>query len=139
MGTARIVRVKISFLRDNKTNVKRLRMAKLLVLKSNVPDADGSVIGVFENDHQFGRMESRRRFIEMGGTPADWNERFYNVTVHDCELDELSYLSECGDNGHINIVSLSHLPSSVINEINETGESTVTRDELSEALFKRGQ
>ena len=113
-------------------------MAKLLILKSDDESVDGNIIGVFEDDHQFGRMESRRRFIEMGGSHADWNDRFYNITVKDCEFDELSYLSERGDNGHINRVSLNHLPSLVINEINEIGESAVTRDELSEALFKRG-
>ena len=112
-------------------------MAKILVLKSGDELTNGAIIGVFGDDHIFGKMESMQRFFETGGSPEDWPDRFYNLQIKGESSEALSHLSICGDHGSINFIDFDLLPEGVKGEIVMFGESVISIESLESAIVNR--
>tara|TARA_R110000796_G_scaffold159401_2_gene276263 strand:- start:186 stop:515 length:330 start_codon:yes stop_codon:yes gene_type:complete len=54
----------------------------------------GHVISVFDSGQLFGKMESKARFVELGGADLDWSGKFFTYSVTDREPSELAYCKE---------------------------------------------
>ena len=59
----------------------------------------GDVIGVFNDDHKFGKLESKTKFIASGNNTNDWPRQFVIINISDANKSEFDHLLSDNENG----------------------------------------
>lgn len=65
-----------------------------MACKILINNLTGEVITVFDRGQLLGKMESKARFVELGGADLDWSGKFFTYSVTDREPSDLYYCKE---------------------------------------------
>jgi hypothetical protein len=110
---------------------------RLLVKHTENTNATGDVLGVFNDNHVFGKFESKLRFIEAGLT--DWPMHFVIINISDAEKEQYVYLLDSDEeNVKLRRLVFPRQDSPFYQELSDFAEATVTADDINSAIIQVG-
>tara|TARA_R110000803_G_scaffold59107_1_gene117514 strand:- start:889 stop:1233 length:345 start_codon:yes stop_codon:yes gene_type:complete len=110
---------------------------RLLVKHTENTNATGDVLGVFNDNHVFGKLESKLRFIEAGLT--DWPLHFVIINISDAEKEQYEYLLGVDEDGvKLHRLAYPNEDSLFIQELSDFAEATVTSADIDAVVVQVG-